>query len=130
MSDVIYICAPLSPSTEGTFDKNLLSNMKDKFLINVGRGKIVNELDLYNALKSKDLKGYASDVWFKYPNSKESLSFPSTYPIHEFNNVVMTPHSAAFTKGSKDFIYDNILINISKIASGKRIDNIDLEKYL
>ena len=55
---------------------------------NVGRGKIVDEEALYTALKTQTLRGYASDVWYHYPKGKET-QLPTSFPIHEFDNVVL-----------------------------------------
>ena len=99
--DYMVVCAPLNEKTKGSIDKVVLSEMNKKILINVGRGSIANEEDLYNYLKGKQLGGLASDVWFNYPKGEDSFSFPSVYPIHELDNVIMTPHNAGFEKLQK-----------------------------
>jgi len=129
LNDIIVIAVPLTSESKEVFDERLLVKMCDKFLINVGRGAVVKEEDLYNALNHHTLKGYGSDVWFKYPIEKDSLSFPSNYPIHEFKNVVMTPHCAAFSEGSKERVYKKVLMDIDKIVKGFTLNPVNLDDY-
>jgi formate dehydrogenase len=128
-TDIIIVSSPLNETTESLFNKQLLSRMKNKFLINVGRGKIVEEESLYNALKNKELKGFASDVWYNYPNGKEVM-LPSTYPIHEFDNVVMSNHSGGFTTNTNDEVNQDILITLKKLRDENFEDKLNLKKLL
>jgi phosphoglycerate dehydrogenase-like enzyme len=129
-SDIVVICVPSTPQTVGSIDKEVLTIMEDKFLINVGRGNVVNEEDIYNALRDLTLKGYGSDVWFTYPKEEDSMSFPSNYPIHELPNVVMTPHCAAFSEGSKNQVYDDLFANIIKIINGEELKHVNIDDYI
>lgn len=128
-SDIIIISSPLNQTTESLFDKQLLSLMKNKFLINVGRGKIVEEESLYDALKNNKLKGYASDVWYNYPKGKEVM-LPSTYPIHEFDNVVMSNHSGGFTTKTNDEVDQDILKTLKKLKDRNFEDKLNLKDLL
>ena len=105
-SDVIFVCVPLSEETRGSIDKKVLSEMQGKFIINVGRGEVIEEEALYWALSNNVLAGAGIDVWYKYPevNSLEP-AFPSKYPIHELPNVVMSPHAASHAIEFKDGYY-------------------------
>ncbi|MGB5747649.1 MAG: phosphoglycerate dehydrogenase [Desulfobacterales bacterium] len=90
VSDVISIHAPLTPENKGMIDKQALKAMKPTaILINAARGGIVNEADLYRALKDKIIAGAGIDVFENEP--------PSDSPLLELDNVVLTPHTAAFT---------------------------------
>ena len=89
-SDVISIHAPLTPENKGMIDASALKNMKPSaILINAARGGIVNEADLYQGLKDKVIAGAGIDVFENEP--------PSDSPLLELDNVVLTPHTAAFT---------------------------------
>lgn len=129
VSDIIIIATPLNIETEGIFNKQLLSRMKRKYLINVGRGKVVEEEALYHALKDKTLKGYASDVWYNYPKEKE-VCLPSTYPIHELDNVILSNHSGGFTDTTNDEVNQDLVKQLKKIESGNFSDSLDLSKLL
>ena len=116
-SDIVVIAAPLNKETEGVFDQKILSQMKDKLLINVGRGPLVDETALYEALKNQTLKGFASDVWFVYPKDDESKN-PSMSPLESFQNVVMTPHNGGFTETAMDYRFEDIYTQILQILEG------------
>ena len=90
VSDVISIHAPLTPENRGMIDAKALQTMKTTaILINAARGGIVNEADLYHGLKDKVIAGAGIDVFENEP--------PSDSPLLELDNVVLTPHTAAFT---------------------------------
>jgi len=129
MCDVIIIAAPLNETTEGMFDKRILSRMKNKYLINVGRGKIVDEEGLYLALKDNTLKGFASDVWYNYPKDKE-MCYPSSYPLHELDNVVLSNHSGGYTMNTNDEVNKDIIKTLKKLNEENYEDQLDLENIL
>ena len=128
-SDIVIISSPLNRTTESLFNKQLLSIMRNKFLINVGRGKIVEEESLYIALKSNLLKGYASDVWYNYPNGKEVM-LPSTYPLHEFDNVVLSNHSGGYTTNTNEEVNKDILVTLKKLRDKNFEDKLNLKDLL
>lgn len=81
-------------------DENILNKLQSSVLINVARGPLVSEEDLYQALKSGGLQGFGSDVWYQYPNKNQKTIMPSKYPMEAFENVVMTPHCGGFEETS------------------------------
>lgn len=111
-SDIVFAAMPLNEQTKSAINKDVLNKMSDKILVNVGRGAVVDEDDLYNALKSGTLKGFASDVWYNYPKDEEEC-YPSKYNLNDFN-VVMTPHCAGFTDTSEYERYKDTLNTIEK----------------
>jgi phosphoglycerate dehydrogenase-like enzyme len=119
----IFISVPLTKETENLISERELSLMKDKYLINIARGKVVNEEALYNALKNGILKGAAIDVWYVYPQHNEKI-YPSKYPFHELDNIIMTPHSAGFTVESVQRNWLFTFKNVIKFAKGEKIENI------
>ena len=129
VSDIIIISAPLNKTTEGVFNEQKLSRMKHKFLINVGRGKICDEESLYMALKDKRLKGYASDVWFNYPKGKE-LTHPSSFPLHELDNVVLSNHSGGYTSNTNKEVNKELLRILRKLRDENYEDKLNLKNLL
>jgi phosphoglycerate dehydrogenase-like enzyme len=124
----IFVSVPLTKETENLIGEKELNLMKDKYLINISRGKVVNEDALYNSLKDGILKGAAIDVWYNYPKPGEKI-YPSKYPFHELDNIIMTPHSAGFTLESIQRNWLFTFKNIIKFAKGENIENIvDPEK--
>ena len=62
--------------------------------VNVARGGVVEERALYEALAARQLHAAGLDVWWRYPADYAEAcdSPPSSYPFHELDNVVMSPH--------------------------------------
>ena len=90
VSDVVSIHAPLTADNKGMIDAKALNIMKPTaILINAARGGIVNEADLYEGLKNNVIAGAGIDVFEHEP--------PIASPLLELENVVLTPHTAAFT---------------------------------
>ena len=87
-SDVVAICAPLTADTEGLFDRTAFARMRHHaLLINVTRGKIVDETALLYALEGKQIGGAGLDVVPQEP-------LPEDHPLWKMDNVVITPHTA------------------------------------
>jgi len=78
---------PAMPETAHLINARTLALMKPTaYLINTSRGAVVNEADLYEALKSKKIAGVGLDVFEQEP--------PGKIPLCELENVVLTPHAA------------------------------------
>ena len=87
-SDVVAICAPLTAETEGLFDRTAFARMQNHaLLINVTRGRIVDEAALMEALNENRIGGAGLDVVPQEP-------LPGDHPLWEMENVVITPHTA------------------------------------
>eukprot|EP00026_Physarum_polycephalum_P013108 Phypoly_transcript_13478.p1 GENE.Phypoly_transcript_13478~~Phypoly_transcript_13478.p1 ORF type:complete len:337 (+),score=46.95 Phypoly_transcript_13478:35-1045(+) len=96
--DFVICVLPLTPETNGIVDaKKFAAMKKGTIFVNVGRGAVVHEEALYNALKSGHLGGAAIDVWYNYNYAlpiSENKSNPGNFPFHELPNVVLSPHRA------------------------------------
>lgn len=127
-ADVIYLTLPLTDKTYKIINEEKFKLMNNKFLINVGRGELIDEKALYNALNNGILKGFASDVWYNYPSKEKEVVLPFNYPIHKFKNVVLSPHVGGFTiegqKGRIDELFENIK---SFLETGHPKTVVDLE---
>lgn len=85
-SDVLSIHAPHTEQTHHLMNlANFRKMKKTAFIINTSRGKIINEVDLVSALKSKIIAGAALDVFEKEPIGKK-------HPLTKMKNVVLAPH--------------------------------------
>jgi phosphoglycerate dehydrogenase-like enzyme len=126
-SELIFITLPLTKDTKKMFSAKILSRLNGKFLVNVGRGGVVDEEGLYRALKDGVLKGAAIDVWYVYPQKGKSTSTqPSRYPIHELPNVVLSPHLAGFTHQAAGLNIQQTVENIqSYLKTGKALFEVD-----
>src|SRR5438067_1839142 len=84
--DVVTINCPLHPETEHMFDDKLIGKMKrGAYIVNTARGKICDRDAVVRALESGQLAGYAGDVWFPQPPSRD-------HPWRTMPHHAMTPH--------------------------------------
>ena len=121
---ILFVCAPLTDETKGIINKNILSKMQNKFLINVSRGRIVEEEALYWALNENVLAGVALDAWYIYPeNNNELRTWPSNYPIQNFKNVVMSPHAASHAIEAKWDYVDDAFDNLVRFIKTGEVKN-------
>jgi len=104
-SDIVTLHCPLTENTQNLINKETLSLFKrGALLINTGRGPLVNELDLLEALQSGQLGGAALDVLVKEPPPKD---YPLIIAAQTMPNLIITPHvawasdSAIMTMGNK-----------------------------
>jgi len=124
---VVFVTLPLTPETEGLIDSNILSKMRGKYLVNVGRGHVIDEEALYKALKEGILAGAAIDVWYQYPESPNHAVLPSRYPIHTFKNVVISPHVSGIVEEAMQANMEETLENIrSWLITGEPLNKVDL----
>jgi len=127
--DVVFLTLPLTNETYHIINEKILNKMKGKYLINVGRGELIDERALYNALLKGKIAGFASDVWYEYPDKNREVALPFHYPFHLFKNVVISPHVGGFTiegqNGRIDELFENI---IQYLTTGKPKNIVDPEK--
>jgi len=99
VSDFVTIHMPLTPETKNLFNAESIAKMKpDAAVLNMSRGGIVNEHDMYEALKAKKIGGYASDVMeneLAAGGLSEGAGFVS--PLFDCDNFIVTPHLGAQT---------------------------------
>lgn len=113
MSDVVSIHSPLVPETRGLIDRRALGLMKPSaVLINAARGGIVNEKDLCRALKDGVIAGAGIDCFESEP--------PVDSPLLELDNVLLSPHTAAFTHDAMNAMNDGIVDRLIRYLRGKK----------
>ncbi len=94
-SDFITLHTPKTKETAGMVNKATIAKMKDGVrIINCARGGIVNEQDLFEALKSGKVAGAAFDVFEKEP--------PENHPLLTLDNFIATPHLGASTREAQE----------------------------
>lgn len=92
-SDFVVVSIPLNVHTRNLIDKRKLNEMKeDAVLVNVARGPIISQGDLYSHLKSHGRFRAGIDVWWVYPKKGEKFSLD--YPFFELPNFLGSPHIA------------------------------------
>ncbi len=119
--DYIVVAAALGPETENLIGRAQFAKMKSSAVIlNVGRGAIIDEAALFDALKSKRIRGATIDVWYgNYPSKDTPRVSPSKFPFHELDNLYMTPHTSGWTTGMIDRRWTGIADNLDRFARGE-----------
>ena len=117
-SDVVAICAPLTPETEGMFDRDAFRRMQSHaILVNVTRGPIMDEEALVNALETGSIGGAGLDVVPQEP-------MPDDHPLWRFDNVVITPHSAGGSPRRVDRSVDLFCDNLERLLAGQPLTSV------
>jgi phosphoglycerate dehydrogenase-like enzyme len=123
-SDVVVVSAPLSEQTVGMVGAAELTALGPHgVLINVGRGPLVVEHDLYAALSTQAIAAAAVDVWYRYPDAT-GYGAPSALPFADLPNVLMTPHSSGVTRDTFTGRADDIAANICRLHRGEPLHNL------
>jgi phosphoglycerate dehydrogenase-like enzyme len=122
-AELLFVALPLTPATAGLFSRELLLAARGKFLVNVGRGAIVDEEGLYLSLRDGVLKGAAIDTWYSYPQGGSIEGSPSRFPIHELPNVILSPHVGGSTREAGILAREQTMDNIAKWLEGRAIAN-------
>ena len=114
--DVLSINCPLTPQTDGMFNRELLGKMKrGAYLVNTARGRIVDRDALVEALESGHLAGYAGDVWYPQPA-------PPDHPWRKMPNHAMTPHVSGTTLEAQKRYADGIRSCLLSFFEGRPIE--------
>jgi len=121
--DILFMALPLTPETVGMLGEAELQAAKGKVIVNVGRGELIQEQALYDALKSGVLRGAALDVWYAYPDVGEEQRSPSPLGIHRLPNVVCSPHIAGFTPQAVDANLIETISSLRTYLEGRPMQN-------
>ncbi len=128
-ADYVVVALPLTAQTKDLVDRAFLAAMKeDAVLVNIARGRIVVEDDLYEHLRAHPKFRAAIDVWWVYPSGTKGRPFHR--PFHELPNVVMTPHNANAIPGQRRWAMEAALDNVLRFLRGETPRNIvDVTEY-
>jgi phosphoglycerate dehydrogenase-like enzyme len=121
-SDIVVVAAPLTDETAGMIGAEQLAEMReDAWLINIARGRLVDELALRRALESGWIGGAVLDVFSEEPLSPES-------PLYRTPNVIITPHTSWASDRVIERTVDLFVDNLRRDRAGEPLRNIvDLE---
>ena len=116
-SDFIVITCPLTPETHHLFNAARLSRMKSTaWLINVGRGAVVEESSLIEFLKEKRIAGAMLDVY-------EHYRLEPGHPLLSLPNAILTPHLAGMTQESRKRMGTAAAEETLRMLAGERPKN-------
>jgi lactate dehydrogenase-like 2-hydroxyacid dehydrogenase len=117
--DILSIHMPAADQTRGFFNSERLAALKsDAYLINTGRGALIDEDALYDTLKAGKLKAAALDVFQAEPY----VPLSQDKDLRTLPNVILTPHVASNTFEANFRVQRNILDNIEKFLTGRYED--------
>ena len=117
-SDVVVVACPLTEETKGLIGKEQLRKMKPTaFLINIARGKIIDEQALIRALKESWIRGAGLDVFEEEP-------LPEASELWGLPNVVITPHVAGATPKYWARVANLFADNLRRFLDGQPLLNV------
>jgi phosphoglycerate dehydrogenase-like enzyme len=112
-ADYVVLAAPLTPTTRHIINSETLAMVKTHcYVINVGRGPLIDDEALLAALSEKRIAGAALDVFPEEP-------LPPASPYWQMENVLITPHTAAVTEKLWARHYELISENLRRYLSGR-----------
>jgi phosphoglycerate dehydrogenase-like enzyme len=112
-ADVVVLACPLTPETENLIDAAALAAMKPTaHLINVARGRVIDEPALIEALQQGHIAAVGLDVTREEP-------LPAASPLWSMPQVLITPHSAGETQRYEDAVIDILLDNLARLRRGE-----------
>jgi len=117
-ADVVAIAVPLTKETERLFDARAFAALKPgAWLVNVARGRIVDQDALVGALRSRRLAGACLDVTDPEP-------LPPGHPLWSFPNVVITPHVSSLAELTDDRQWNVFRENLRRFDAGEPLLNV------
>jgi len=117
-ADFIVLAAPLTPETEDLIDERALAAVKPgAWLINVARGRLVDERALIRALHDGPLGGAVLDTFREEP-------LPPTSPFYDLPNVIVTPHTAWSSGRVLDRSIELFCDNLVRYVAGEPLENV------
>lgn len=123
--DFLVLSCALDESTRGLIDARRLALLRpEAVLVNVARGPVCVEADLFEALHRRRIGGAVLDVWWRYPSPRDPAPRPSAFPFHELDNVIMTPHASGWTSGLFRRRGGQIARNLDALATGAPLINL------
>jgi len=118
LCDFVLLATPGTPQTRGMIGQREIELMKaDAIVINVGRGSLVHEAALVEALQQKRIRGAALDVFEVEP-------LPSGHAFYGMENVLLSPHAADHTPGYLGLGMESFIRNLQRFQNGEPLANV------
>ena len=124
-ADALVVSLPLAEQTRGLIGKAELAAMRpEAVILNVGRGPVIEEQALFDALAERRIGGAIIDTWYQYPTPTQAECAPSSLDFASLRNVVMTPHMSGWTTGTVLRRQHTMADNIARLAEGRSLLNV------
>ena len=122
--DIVINTLPLTDSTLGLIGARALAAMQPHAVVmNVGRGAVIDEDALYEALSNERIGGAILDTWYVYPTPDTPHPMPGNRPFHRLPNVTLTPHMSGWTEGTIARRRAAMAENVNRLAAGHDLIN-------
>ncbi|MBK7654768.1 MAG: phosphoglycerate dehydrogenase, partial [Betaproteobacteria bacterium] len=123
--DVVVVSLPLMPDTTGIVNQAALAAMRPgAVLVNVGRGPVIDEQALFEALSRRQIAGAIIDTWYQYPTPARTECAPSQFDFAALDNVTLTPHMSGWTSGTIQRRQQTMADNIGRLCRGEALVNV------
>ena len=124
-TDAIVVSLPFSAETKSIVGALEIAAMRpDAVIINVGRGPVIDEQALFEALSGRRIGGAIIDTWYNYPEPDKPQCQPGTLAFNELTNLIMTPHMSGWTTGTVRRRQATIAANIDRLARNEPLVNV------
>jgi phosphoglycerate dehydrogenase-like enzyme len=124
-ADAVVVSLPLTPQTQGLVGRAALATMRpDALILNVGRGPVIDEQALFDALSAGRIGGAIVDTWYQYPTAAQAECAPSKLDFASLSNVLMTPHMSGWTRGTVQRRQQTMADNLARLAEGRPLLNV------
>jgi glycerate dehydrogenase len=118
-SDIVSLSCPLTPQTEGMINAERLAMMKSTaFLINTGRGQLVDEYALAAALYNEEIAAAGLDVLSQEPPQADNF-------LLKVPNCIITPHIAWATHAARQRLVNEVVANLKAFLNGEKLNRVD-----
>ncbi|HEY3283739.1 MAG TPA: D-2-hydroxyacid dehydrogenase, partial [Armatimonadota bacterium] len=118
LADYVAVTLPLTPATRGRVGRAELQAMKPgAFLMNIGRGAVIDEEALVDAIRTGRLSGAGLDVFQQEP-------LPPSSPLWDLPQVILTPHVSGSSPGNHRRTLDLFLDNLRRFTQGEELRNL------
>ncbi len=118
-TEYLVLASPLTETTRGLVDEAALDTLgPDAFLINIGRGALVETDALVEAIRSQFLRGAALDVTDPEP-------LPADHPLWSFENVFITPHNAGHSPEHWPRLADIVAENVRRLEETDDVEALE-----
>jgi len=116
--DYVVCAAPLTPETKGMIGQAAFASMKpETVIVNVGRGPVIDEAAMVEALSTGRIKGAALDVFDREP-------LPAGHPLYSLKNVLLSPHCADHTPDWLERAMQFFLDQFARYSKGEPLMNV------
>jgi phosphoglycerate dehydrogenase-like enzyme len=124
-SDFVLVACDMNEETINLINAERLAQMKPTgVIINVARGRIINEDALWSALSERRIGGAIIDVWYNYNQPDQPPVWPANHPFQDLDNTILSGHRSAVTEEMHERRWQFVASNLERIERGEPPANV------